>query len=153
MTTAQQDNFPQGFVLRPGDGWLFYQVGREDTFIFQGHLKFHDGEKGEAQIVARLDTKAGEYDCEVREFGTWKTIAAFKMPSIGKNPFVEAVIKMPLDKPEEIDTPEGKLSVTHRKYKVRAFRDSKRKNVLRMQLPEVMKTNQGVDTNAPEVPM
>lgn len=139
------------FELRPGDGWLFYKTGRDNTFVFQGHIKIHDTLS--VQVVAKLDTTTHKYDCELREFDTWKTITKFELPEIGSNPFVDGMIRIPLDKPEEIDTPEGKLNLTHRKYKVRAFRDSKRKNVLRMQLPEVMKADRSINENAPAVPM
>lgn len=141
-TSNPQHGVPgQGFQLRPGDGWLFYQAGRENIHVFQGHLRLDD--TTEVQVQAQLDTNTGKYTCTVREFGTWKELAVFDLPQLGNQAYVESEFKLPLDEPIEQPTEAGTLKITHRKYQVRAFKGktNEGESVLRMRLPQVRQRN------------
>lgn len=125
------------FQLKPGDGWLFYQVGRDNVHIWQGHIRLDD--MTELQAQARLDVDAKVYHCTLREFGgTWPIITEFDMPMLGDQSYVDGEFKLPLKEP--IQSPNNG-TVTHRTYKVRMMKKVtlEKETILRMQLPQVQR--------------
>lgn len=131
-----QSNAPEGFTLRPGDGWLFWRAANDGVHVWQGHLALSD--QHQVQIQAKLDTNVENprWEMKLREFEVWTEIASFEMPMLGKQSYVEGEVKLPLDEPLEV---EGIGRITHRKLKVRMFKGETRDNevVLRLRLPQI----------------
>jgi hypothetical protein len=131
-----------GFSLRPGDGWIFHLKQGSGTHLFQGHIKLaaSDGDtKNEYHVRGRTSDDNSKYLLEVTTFGPeWKKLADLELPAIGDKSYVEGELNMPLEKPIEV-TGVGKL--THRKYKVRAFRGKTRDGepVLRLRFPDIIR--------------
>lgn len=158
MVENQDRDIPTTFNRRPGDGWLFHSVGRDNIHIFTGPLRLDHAtaemigvaprDEDAVRVTARLNRDEGKYDILIDKFGSWEPVAKIEMEQIGDKPFVETVLPIPLPEPYEV---EG-MRVTQRKFKVRAFRDSKRNNILRFQLPEVLRAQRN-SVSEQDIPM
>lgn len=126
----------RGFNLNQGHGWVFYKVGREDTFLFAGHLRFGETRDTERQLVCRLNTQDHKYHCQIRNFGVerdgkpaWAELASFELPQIGSKQWVEAKASIPVallgEQPKEEETPDGKIIKTKREVTIRAWKHNK----------------------------
>lgn len=107
----------QQIVTLPGNGALFHRKDAADlktkaelksktgpvVSIWSGDIVLPGGQR--LQVKANYVERKGHFECEVREFDTWKLVSKFTMPGFAGQNYVDTV--MPVDT---------------RKYKLRAIR-------------------------------
>ena len=126
------------FILNKGHGWIFYAVGREDTFIFTGHMRFTEENEQGKRIEGRLTAEGWEFT--VMEFGEkdWKRYGTFKMPKLGEQRYVEQWVDIPIEALDVEPTAEHKTF----RAKVRMWKGKERydgRPSLRIILPDLAK--------------
>lgn len=126
------------FKLNKGHGWIFYAVGREDTFIFAGHMRFTEENEQGKRIEGRLTPEGWEFT--VMEFGdkNWTRYGTFKMPKLGDQRYVEQWVDIPIEALDQQPTEEHKTF----RAKVRMWKGKERydgRPSLRIILPDLAK--------------
>lgn len=127
------------FKLAKGNGWIFYSVGRDDTFVFAGHMRFTEANEQGKRIEGRLVAGKG-WEFTVMEFGdkSWKRYGSFTMPALGDQRYVEQWVDIPI---EALDVAPTEQHKTFR-AKLRMWKGKERYDggpSLRMVLPDLAK--------------